>query len=129
MAKANFTLYALTQRVAEFGELARSADGRRVLRNDLAQAIGRSKINGLLLYKVRLMYDYFRDPAEPMKPKILIGGALLYLVVPNDLIPDWIPLIGFADDFAAIAFAWKQTSDVLLNYEARRQQRRAVEEG
>jgi uncharacterized membrane protein YkvA (DUF1232 family) len=56
---------------------------------------------------------------------LLIGAALLYLVIPTDLIPDWFGLVGFADDFAALAYVWNQTRDVLLNYEERRRQRQA----
>ena len=36
---------------------------------------------------------------------ILPGLALLYLVSPIDLIPDWIPAIGMLDDLAILAFA------------------------
>lgn len=80
-------------------------------------------MGGVVLDKVQLMHAYLCDPAEPVKPKLLIGAALLYLVIPTDLIPDWFAFIGFADDMAALLYVWNQTRDVLLNYEERRQLR------
>ncbi len=35
----------------------------------------------------------------------MIFGALAYFVVPFDSIPDWLPLLGFTDDAAALAAA------------------------
>lgn len=103
--------------------LVSSAEGRRLIAERLEHSIRRSQMGRTLLDRVHLMHDYLRDPAEPIGPKLLIGAALLYLVIPSDLIPDWIALIGFADDFAAISYVWHQTRDVLHNYDMRRQQR------
>lgn len=107
----------------DLGGLVGTPDGRQLIAEGLEASIRRSKMGSIMLDRVRLMYDYFRDPREPWKPKALIGAGLLYLVIPNDLIPDWFALVGFADDFAAIAFVYHQTRDVLANYAERRQQR------
>ena len=107
----------------DLSALVATPDGRQLIAEGLEAAIRRSKLGGVMLDKVRLMYAYFRDPGEPWKPKIMIGAALLYLIIPSDVIPDWFGLIGFADDFAAIAFVFNQTRDVLTNYEERRQRR------
>ena len=40
-----------------------------------------------------------------MKIKAGIIGALGYLISPIDLVPDLIPVVGYTDDAAAIAFA------------------------
>ncbi|HEX2950278.1 MAG TPA: YkvA family protein [Armatimonadota bacterium] len=125
MAKTTFSSRDLLQMLKNLGGLAASPIGRKMLADQLAASIRKSKIAGAMLDKVQLMYDYFRDPAEAVKPKLLIGAALLYLVIPTDLIPDWFGLVGFADDFAALAYVWNQTKDVLLNYEERRRQRQA----
>lgn len=103
--------------------LVATPDGRQLIGEQLEAAVRRSQMGGVMLDRVRLMYDYFRDPAESWKPKAMIGAALLYLIIPSDLIPDWFALVGFADDFAAIAYVYHQTRDVLTNYEERRQQR------
>jgi len=107
----------------DLSALVATPDGRQLIAEGLEAAIRRSKLGGVMLDKVRLMYDYFRDPDEPWKPKVLIGAALLYLIIPSDVIPDWFAVVGFADDFAAIAFVFNQTRDVLTNYDERRQRR------
>ncbi len=38
---------------------------------------------------------------------ILIAGAVLYFVIPIDVIPDFIPVAGFLDDAAVIAWVFK----------------------
>lgn len=40
-----------------------------------------------------------------LKDVILPGLALVYLVSPIDIIPDWIPVIGVLDDLAILTFA------------------------
>ena len=41
------------------------------------------------------------NPATPTHMKALIIGAIGYIISPLDLIPDAIPVVGFADDFAS----------------------------
>ncbi|MGI9609753.1 MAG: YkvA family protein [Acidimicrobiia bacterium] len=54
---------------------------------------------------VKLGYRLLRDPRVPLKHKAFLGGALAYLVAPVDVIPDFIPLIGRADDLLMLALA------------------------
>ncbi|OPZ84212.1 MAG: hypothetical protein BWY76_01945 [bacterium ADurb.Bin429] len=124
-----FSLRAAQERVRELGARAATPEGRREIVGNLEDAIRRSKIGGALLDKLRLMYDYFRDPAEPLQPKLLVGGALLYLIMPGDLVPDWIPLAGFLDDFTIISFVWTRLQDIFLHYAKRRETRLLAEEG
>ena len=45
------------------------------------------------------------DPATPMKVKAILMGALAYFVIPTDMLPDFILLLGFTDDAAVLAAA------------------------
>ncbi len=52
------------------------------------------------------------------KPKLLLMvGALIYFVLPQDLIPDKIPVIGVVDDLAVLAFFIKTASDEIAKFE------------
>ena len=62
-------------------------------------------IGGKGLEKVFLAYHVLRDPETPMKAKAVLGSALAYLVMPLDLVPDLVPVVGFSDDLAAISTA------------------------
>jgi uncharacterized membrane protein YkvA (DUF1232 family) len=42
------------------------------------------------------------DPQAPSSAKLTVLAALTYLLVPLDLIPDFIPAAGFSDDLVAV---------------------------
>ena len=42
------------------------------------------------------------DPYTPAKARISLMAALAYLIMPFDLFPDFMPLVGFSDDFVAL---------------------------
>ncbi len=46
----------------------------------------------------------------PIKTRLLIMAALGYLVMPADLVSDFIPALGFTDDVAFLTYAFNQTS-------------------
>ena len=50
------------------------------------------------------------DRHTPVYVKAVLLGAIAYFVIPDDLIPDYIPLLGYADDAAVIATAMKLMS-------------------
>ena len=54
----------------------------------------------------KLLVRLMRDPRVPIRPKRAVGGVLLYMVSPIDLIPEMImPVIGQVDDLLLIAFS------------------------
>jgi uncharacterized membrane protein YkvA (DUF1232 family) len=53
----------------------------------------------LLLLCARLMVD----PRVPAKERMLVAGAIVYAIIPFDLIPDMLPFIGQIDDAYLIA--------------------------
>ena len=58
-----------------------------------------------LIYKALQLYYAMQNPNCPMGVKAGIVAALGYFISPIDLIPDFIPVVGFTDDLAAIAAA------------------------
>ena len=42
------------------------------------------------------------DPATPAPARLTVLAALTYLLVPVDLIPEFLPVAGFSDDLVAI---------------------------
>jgi uncharacterized membrane protein YkvA (DUF1232 family) len=70
----------------------------------LALLVARPK-GGLLREAVRVLPDVLRlihrlaaDPTQPRGVRIRLGLLLAYLAIPFDVIPDFIPVLGYADD-------------------------------
>ena len=67
-----------------------------------------------------LLFYVLQSPDVPMAKKTIIIGALGYLILPFDFIPDFIPALGFTDDAAALAAALKTiNSSITPEIEAR----------
>ena len=53
----------------------------------------------------------------PVVTLVKITAALLYFVMPFDFIPDFLPLVGFADDLAIVVWVGKAIKDELDEFE------------
>lgn len=49
------------------------------------------------------MYYCMLDVKTPFWVKANVAAALAYFISPVDIVPDWIPVVGYADDAAVIA--------------------------
>jgi uncharacterized membrane protein YkvA (DUF1232 family) len=52
----------------------------------------------------RLVWALARDPRVPARQKLVLAGIAAYLMLPIDVIPDFVPLIGQLDDLAILVF-------------------------
>jgi uncharacterized membrane protein YkvA (DUF1232 family) len=52
---------------------------------------------------LRLLRRLAADPALPRPARVRIGLLLAYLAMPVDLVPDLIPVLGYADDAILVA--------------------------
>lgn len=58
-----------------------------------------------VIYVALLCFYTLQSPTTPAWAKSVIIGALGYFILPVDLIPDFIPVAGFTDDFTALVAA------------------------
>jgi uncharacterized membrane protein YkvA (DUF1232 family) len=61
---------------------------------------------------IRVIARLVGDPVLPRGVKIALGAALAYLMSPIDLIPDFVPVLGYLDDMLLVAIV----VDGVLNY-------------
>ncbi len=54
---------------------------------------------------LKLVMRLLKDPRVPRRAKITLGLAAAYVASPIDLIPEVIPVIGWADDVVIVMFA------------------------
>ncbi len=61
-----------------------------------------------LIYIALLLYYYLQSSHISTKDKAIIYGALGYFIFPFDIIPDYIPFIGYTDDLSILMYAYKK---------------------
>jgi uncharacterized membrane protein YkvA (DUF1232 family) len=72
----------------------------------------RTKRNGALLLPVvrkpGAIWRYLKNPKAPKAAKIFFLLAIAYLILPADLVPDWMPILGWLDDLGigTVALTW-----------------------
>ena len=54
---------------------------------------------------LRLLYGLVTDPRVELMDKLLVAGAVAYVLIPEDVFPDFIPLIGEVDDVFVLVLA------------------------
>jgi uncharacterized membrane protein YkvA (DUF1232 family) len=77
---------------------------------------------GAFRAKVRLLWMVLRDYANgsyrkvPWRAVAALAAAVLYVVTPLDLVPDFLFPLGFTDDVLAIALTWGLVKKELRTY-------------
>jgi len=54
---------------------------------------------------VKLVGRLLTDPRVPRRSKVVLGFAAAYVASPIDLIPEFIPVLGWADDLLLLTYA------------------------
>lgn len=81
-----------------------------VKRANLQAAVGRVTRDAQNI--VRLTRGLAKDSRVPRRNKLIFAGVAAYVVMPVDLIPDWLPGIGRLDDLIMLCVA----VDSMLNH-------------
>ena len=68
------------------------------------------------------------DPLTPAQVRVSLMAALAYLIMPFDLFPDFMPLVGYCDDFVALTAVlsiWSRYMTPSIRARAERKLRKA----
>jgi len=71
------------------------------------------KAGAKVVYAALVLYYALQSPTISMKDKGMILGALGYFILPVDLIPDFLPALGFTDDLAALVIVFNKVSKAI----------------
>ena len=64
------------------------------------KAVGKQGIKLALI-----LYYCYLDDETPQWAKLFIAGALVYFISPIDVVPDFVPGVGYTDDLSVMALA------------------------
>src|SRR5882757_2216811 len=103
----------LFQRAAAWGPSdadSRGAGNEARVRHDFWAKIGR--VASRLPFAEDFLAAYYCafDRATPLQVKAALLGALAYFVLPFDVIPDVLPILGYTDDAAVLVTALRLVS-------------------
>jgi uncharacterized membrane protein YkvA (DUF1232 family) len=101
--------HAATGHHSGFDGYAASGDEARVRRDFWAKA---KRVAGKLPFAEELLAAYFCafDYATPVQVKAALVAALAYFVLPFDVVPDILPLVGYSDDAAVLVAALRMVA-------------------
>lgn len=73
---------------------------------------------GSMLERVKAIYGMIFDKEYHVsrRTKLLAGAALIYFVLPTDVVPDFIPGIGYLDDALVLSALWKLVGGEISEY-------------
>ncbi len=96
---------------------------KQMTRDDIANVLGKEGKAKTIVEKTGFLSQYWDDiktsfalirdwfsgayDKVPTRMIVSLAGALIYLVSPLDLIPDWVPMAGLVDDAAILAFVFR----------------------
>ena len=92
------------------GLTRRMAADESALRRQFWRKIKREVASVPFLEDVLTAHYCAFDRNTPVHVKAVLVGAIVYFVVPDDLVPDYLPIIGYADDAAVLGMAIKMMS-------------------
>ena len=81
--------------------------GKTFTSDAFMSTVNRMGRNIMFARKAVMLYYCLRDNDTPKFVKAVIAGALGYLILPIDFIPDSVPGLGWVDDVAILAIAMK----------------------
>jgi len=80
---------------------------RAALRDSETARLARRVAALSLRRKARLAWRLFTDGRVPLRARAVLPAAVLYLAMPLDIVPDFIPVVGYLDDALIIlGAAW-----------------------
>ena len=68
-----------------------------------------------VVFAALLLFYAMKSDKMPLSEKAIVLGALGYFIFPFDLIPDFIPIVGYADDLTALYVALKKVTSYIDN--------------
>lgn len=96
-----FTIESVETQLAAYQQFSQTEEGKDTILNQFEEKVKKLGSVGPFISKLQAMFENFRSMKVPPQYLAVIGSALLYFILPVDVIPDYILPIGYLDDAIA----------------------------
>jgi uncharacterized membrane protein YkvA (DUF1232 family)/transcriptional regulator with XRE-family HTH domain len=100
-----FSIEQVEKKLENYGLYSQTEEGRNTILNSFEEKIVNVGSIGPFISRLKELYERFCLGKDTSFELVLIGSALLYFIIPVDVIPDYIFPIGYLDDAIAIQLA------------------------
>ncbi|MBS4190488.1 DUF1232 domain-containing protein [Bacillus sp. FJAT-49705] len=97
-----FTIESVENHLETYQQFSQTDEGKETILNGFEEKVKKLGSIGPFISQVQEMFDQFRSMKAMPQQLAVIGSALLYFILPLDVIPDYLLPIGYLDDAIAV---------------------------
>lgn len=98
----DLSIERVEQELENYRQYAQTDEGKKTILKDFEEKLKRVGSIGPHITKLKELFTIFRFGKANPSELVLIGSALLYFIIPIDVIPDYIFAVGYLDDAIAV---------------------------
>lgn len=115
----DFSVAKVNEQLHSYNDLSQTSDGENIILNKFEEKMNRNGSDGPFIQQLMNWYQIFRSQKRSKAELAIMGGALLYFIMPFDVIPDHLFPIGYLDDIVAVKLAMYSLTSINTNVEDR----------
>lgn len=98
----NFTIERVEEQLEKYQQFSQTEEGKATILKSFDEKLQKLGSIGPFISHLKEMFDTFCSKKVSSHHLSIIGGVLLYFILPVDVIPDYIFPIGYLDDAVAV---------------------------
>ncbi|MBS4179234.1 DUF1232 domain-containing protein [Lederbergia citrea] len=106
-----FSIASVEQKLTSYGQYSETEEGKDTILNSFDEKLQKVGSIGPFICHLKDLFKKFRLRKGTPYELAIIGSALLYFIIPVDVIPDYIFPIGYLDDAIAVQIVLNLLSD------------------
>lgn len=98
----SYTMANIEQELSKYELFSQTEEGTTTILKKFGQKLSKAGSTGPYIQILKDMHKKFRQNKGTMMERALIGSALIYFIIPTDIIPDYLFPLGYIDDAIAV---------------------------
>ncbi|MFS2170127.1 DUF1232 domain-containing protein [Priestia megaterium] len=107
----NFTIERVKQELTKYEQYAQTDEGHSMILDNFQSKIEQVGSVGTFIDQLKQMYLEYCNEETSAAKRSTLGSALLYFILPTDIIPDYVFPIGYLDDAIAVQLVMNQLTE------------------